>query len=130
MLISHFTSEQPKLMDMQSLDVRYILAARSWFILQKASLNPQKRLEGYLQCPDLVSRFCVLMEVVSQVWPEPFAIFRPCCGRVSVDEILFVQAIALARFETRPQFETLLCEMVPDESRNLLFARALALRQI
>jgi hypothetical protein len=128
MLINLFLPEQPRLPDMQSTDTRYILAARCWCILRRAAIDPHKRISGYLGCPNATLQFNLLMEVVTQIWPQPFAIFRPCCGGVSVDEMLLVQAIGLANVQTRPQFETLLKEMLPDDALDLFFTRANALK--
>lgn len=130
MLIHLFLSRQPRLLDMRSVDARYILAARSWCILRRAALDPHARILGYLRCPHATLQFNLLMEVVTQIWPEPFSIFRPCCGGASVDEILLVQAIGLANAQKRPQFETLLKEMLPDEALDLFFARATALNAV
>lgn len=130
MLVNLFMPENPRLLDMRSVDARYILAARCWCILRRAAHDPYKRILGYLGCPHAALKFSLLMEVVTQIWPQPFAIFKPCCGGASVDEMVLIQAIDLANVETRPEFETLLKEMLPDEALDLFFARANALQMV
>lgn len=130
MLINLFLPEHRRLPELRSVDARYILAARCWCISRRAALDPHKRISEYLGCPNATLQFNLLMEVVTQIWPQPFAIFRPCCGGASVDEMLLVQAIGLANVETRSQFETLLKEMLPDDALDLFFARANALNVV
>jgi hypothetical protein len=82
------------------------------------------RLEGYLLSDIVATRFGLLMETVTQIWPEPFAIHRPCCGLASVDELLLADSIRVAACNDRPKFDALLYEMLPCEARDILFARA------
>ncbi len=124
MLINRFIPAQSKLLDMPSRDARHILAARSWCVLRKAALDPLPRLEGYLLSDVVAMRFSLLMETVTQIWPEPFGIHRPCCGLASVDEMLLADAVRLAARDARPQFEVLLREMLTGDARHIFFARA------
>ena len=124
MLINQFAPAQAKLLDMAARDARHILAARSWCVLRRAALDPLPRLEGYLLSDIVAMRFGVLMETVTQIWPEPFAIHRPCCGLASVDELLLVAAIRVAASGDRPKFEMLLKEMLPGDARHIFYARA------
>jgi hypothetical protein len=124
MLIKHFMSVPTKLLDMPSRDARHILAARSWCMFRSAVHDPLPRLEGYLLSDIVALRFGLLMETVTQIWPEPFAIHRPCCGLASVDELLLAEAIRLAACNARPQFEILLREMLSSDAREMLFSRA------
>lgn len=124
MLIKQFMPAPAKLLDMPSRDARHILAARSWCILRKAAHDPLPRLEGYLLSDIVALRFGLLMETVTQIWPEPFGIHRPCCGRASIDELLLADAVRLATCNARPQFEVLLREMLSNDAREILFSRA------
>jgi hypothetical protein len=124
MLIKRFMPAPTKLLDMPSRDARHILAARSWCILRKAAHDPLPRLEGYLLSDIVALRFGLLMETVTQIWPEPFAIHRPCCGLPSVDELLLAETVRLAACKARPQFEILLREMLSSDAREMLFSRA------
>jgi hypothetical protein len=124
MLINQLVSAPARLLDMASRDARHILSARSWCLLRKAALDPLPRLEGYLLSDIVATRFDLLMETVTQIWPEPFAIHRPCCGLASVDELLLADSIRVAAHKDRPKLDALLHEMLPCEARDILFARA------
>lgn len=124
MLINQFVPAPAKLLDMPARDARHILAARSWCVLRNAALDPLPRLEGYLLSDIVAMRFGLLMETVSQIWPEPFAIHRPCCGLASVDELVLAGAIRVAASGDRPQFETLLREMLSGDARHIFYMRA------
>lgn len=124
MLIDQIIPPTLKLMEIHSRDARHVLAARSWCILRKAGQDPLPRLNEYLLCDTAAKRFGLLMETVTQVWPEPFAIHRPCCPTASLDESVLLRAIQYAAGNARPQFEELLREMLPEDARNMVFIRA------
>jgi hypothetical protein len=124
MLTDQFFRAQERLPDMNVRDARHILAARSWCILRKAGYDPLSRLTSLLQSDIVAKRFGLLMEVVTVTWPEPLAIYPPCCGNVSLDEGLLARAIELAATNARPQFDELMREMLPEDARNMLFIRA------
>lgn len=127
MLIDRFNPHPLTLLEMPACDARYILAARSWCLLRKSAINPHARLLTYLHSEHRVVRFSLFMETVTQIWPEPFALHRPCCATPSVDEMVMVQAVRWASLRNRPQFERLLHEMLGDDARDLLFAQAAGL---
>lgn len=127
MLIDTFIPAPLKLLEMPSRDARHILAARSWCVLRKAALDPLPRIEGHLLSDIVAIRFSLLMETVTQIWPEPFAIHRPCCGMASIDEALLAHAIRLAVSGQCRAFEMLLKEMLLGDARTLFFTRARAL---
>jgi hypothetical protein len=125
MTIQEYFSVKPlTLMEIKARDARLILAARSWCILRSARQDPLPRLSSYLQSTIVAMRFALLMDVVRQIWPQPFAIHRPCCPTASVDEALLSQAVQYADLDARPAFDALLSEMLGTEARDLLFARA------
>ena len=131
MSIQQYFSVRPlALMEIDSRDARLILAARSWCILRGARQDPLARLESCLGTAKLALRFALLMDVVQQIWPEPFAIHRPCCPTASIDEALLSHAINYANLDARPAFDALLCDMLGIEARELLFTRARSLYQI
>jgi hypothetical protein len=124
MLTDLFSRAPLRLSEVHFHDARHILATRSWCMLRNAGYDPLPRLKDYLQSDIVAKRFGLLMEVVTAVWPEPFAIHRPCCASLSLDEGLLVRAIDLAAANARPQFDELLREMLSDDARNMLFIRA------
>jgi len=124
MIIQKFLSRQPRLLDLPSRDARHVLAARSWCLLRQAGLDPRPRLSEILLSESAGQRFNILMVAVVHVWPEPFAVHRMCCATPSLDEGILLRAVELAAMGARPQFDALLFEMLPDDARNLVFARA------
>jgi hypothetical protein len=124
MIDQHFSVNQPSLMEMDSRDARLILATRSCLILRSARQDPMARLREYLLSDVVATRFALLMDVVQQIWPEPFGIHRPCCPNASLDEALLSKSVQLAIFEQRPTFDALLHEMLNSDARDLLYARA------
>ena len=127
--IRHFPLSPPRLLDIDSRDARLILAARSWCMLRNARIDPLPRILAYLMSGSVAMRFAVMMDTVQQVWPEPLAMHRPCCGMASVDEALLVRLVVLATSDLRPQFDELLSDMLNQDARSLLFGRAQMLYQ-
>nr|WP_315458281.1 hypothetical protein [uncultured Sphingorhabdus sp.] len=127
MIIQRFLSPQLKLLDLPSRDARHILAARSWCLLRQAGLDPRPRLSEILLSESAGQRFNVLMVAVVHVWPEPFAVHRMCCDTPSFDEGILLRALQLGATGARPQFDALLYEMLSEDARNVIFARASSL---
>lgn len=124
MIAQRFFVKPMNLMEVDSRDARLILAARSCLILRRARQDPMPRLREYLLSDVVARRFALLMDVVQQIWPEPFGIHRPCCPNASLDEALLSKAVHLATFDQRPTFDILLHEMLGSDARDLLYARA------
>ncbi len=124
MIAQQFLVKSPSLMEMDSRDARLILAIRSCLILRGARQDPMPRVREYLLSGVVARRFALLVDVVQQIWPEPFAIHRPCCPNASLDEALFCRAVHLAIFDQRPMFDSLLQEMLGSDARDLLFTSA------
>ncbi len=127
MIAQQFYVKSMNLMEVDSRDARLILAARSCLILRQARQDPMPRLREYLLSEVVAMRFALLIDVVQQIWPEPFGIHRPCCPNASLDEALLSKAVHLATFDQRPIFDILLHEMLGSEARDLLYARARSL---
>lgn len=123
-VMNQIVTEPLKLFEIHSRAARHILAARSWCILRRAGHDPMSQLSGYLQYEAVATRFGLLMETVTQIWPYPFGIHRPCCPTASMDEALLAEAIEIAGLQRRPEFDRLLQEMLSVDARNMLFARA------
>lgn len=124
MIAQHFFKQPVRLMEIDSRDARLILAARSCLIMSSARQDPLPRLRGFLLSHVVAIKFALLMDVVQQIWPEPFAIHRPCCPTASIDEALLGNAVHLASQQERPAFDALLCEMIGSEARDLFYSRA------
>lgn len=124
MIAHNFQVPKNCLMKMDSRTARLILAARSCLILRNAKQDPLPRMREYLRSATVAMRFALLMDVVQQIWPDPFGIHRPCCPNASLDEALLGKAIDLAVRDQRPAFDLLFHEMLGSDARDVLFARA------
>lgn len=124
MIVERFVPPKIRLIDMPSQDARYVLAARTWCVLRKAALEPHQRLVEILIAVRAAQHFSILMDIIIQSWPEPFAVHRTCCPTPSLDERILVTALRLARPQSRAQFDAYLGEMLARDARDLLFTRA------
>lgn len=124
MIIDRFLPPMIRLIDMPSQDARYVLAARTWCVLRKAALEPHQRLFEILVSARAAQHFSILMDIIIQSWPEPFAVHRTCCPTPSLDERILITALRLAKPQSRAQFDAYLGEMLPCDARDILFTRA------
>lgn len=72
----------------------------------------------------------ILLVSVGSAWPDPFAIAPPCCPGLTHDESTLLGMVVAARNHGRPVFDALLCEMLPEDARDRLFAAASALGEL
>ena len=72
----------------------------------------------------------ILLASVGGAWPDPFAIAPPCCPTLTHDESTLLGMVVAARSHGRPVFDALLCEMLPEDARDRLFAAASALGEL
>lgn len=68
--------------------------------------------------------FLVLLANAGAAWPEPIAVHRMCCPRLTPDEGLILDCIALAAAGDRPNFERHTHEMLGSEGREALWRAA------
>ncbi|MFC4292907.1 hypothetical protein ACFOWX_10830 [Sphingorhabdus arenilitoris] len=122
MLLSKiFPAADNCLYDVPKNDACLILSVRSWFVMRHAGEDPLPHISRYLGSSIIAMRFGVMMEVVQQIWPDRFAICRPCCRGVSIDEMLLIRLIRAAREGAAPVFDQLCAEMIGRDGRHLLY---------
>jgi hypothetical protein len=124
MQLDIFTASAPRLGDINARDARHILAIRSWCILCNANQDPVPRLCEVLGSEKAGQRFALLMQSVAFIWPEPVAVYRYCCAKLTPDETLLAALIQLAVRGCRPRFDEVSRDMLSEDQRNVLFIRA------
>lgn len=103
---------------------RLLMALRSAAALRERGQEPMERVSMWLGGVRRAAAFLVLLANAGAAWPEPIAVHRMCCPRLTPDEGLILDCIALAAAGDRPNFERHTHEMLGSEGREALWRAA------
>lgn len=118
----HDMLEQPAELGAASLiEAKLVVALRIAVFAHKAGTNPAPHVAARLGSVPLSNQLSLVVEAMGQAWPEPFCVSRPCCGRLSPDESLFVGMIRSAMRGNRAAFDRQTREMLGEDARNLIY---------
>jgi len=114
--------EQPADLGSASLvEAKLVVALRIAVFAHKAGTNPAPHVEMRLGSVALSNQLSLVLEAMGQAWPEPFCVSRPCCGKLSPDEAMFVGMMRSAMRGNRAAFDRQTREMLPEDARNLIY---------
>ena len=123
-------AQQPDLRVQPRGAVHLIITMRLRSIFERAERDPIAELSARLCSVPAAIAALELCDQVCAVWPEPFAIHRPCCVKLSPDEHTLAQVAQCARGGDRAGFSAVLEGFVRSSRHDSLFdatVRALAL---
>jgi hypothetical protein len=103
------------------IEARLIVALRIAVFAHKSGTNPAPHVAARLGSVALSNQLSLVVEAIGQAWPEPFCVSRPCCGRLSPDESMFVGMVRSAMRGNRAAFDRQTREMLPEDARTLLY---------
>ncbi|PHR20445.1 MAG: hypothetical protein COA41_04575 [Sphingopyxis sp.] len=108
---------RPALAAMPAAQIRIIVALRMAVLASQNKQNPGPCLARQLGDEEAAIHFFDIIETMSDCWPDPIAVHRPCCRETSYDEILLIDLItAVVQGQTGP-FHALLGEMIARTDR-------------
>lgn len=108
--------------DLPQMSAQSILSLRYAITCRRAGYEALPELERRWGNSLTARRFCVLVEAIGHIWPDPFAVAPPCCSKVSFDEGLLASLITATAFDDRRRFDLLSAEMLGSEARDMLYA--------
>lgn len=103
---------------------RLLMALRSAAALRERGQEPMERVTIWLGGERRAAALQVLLANAGAAWPEPIAVHRMCCPRLTPDEGLILDCIALAAAGDRPRFERHTHEMLDSEGREAIWRAA------
>ncbi len=103
---------------------RILMALRSSAALRERGHDSMERATSWLGSERRAAAFLVLLANAGAAWPEPIAVHRICCPRLTPDEGLILDCIALAAGGNRPRFDLHTHEMLDSEGREALWRAA------
>lgn len=118
----HAMLDQPAELGAASLiEAKLVVALRIAVFAHKSGTNPAPHVAARLGSLVLSNQLSLVVEAIGQAWPEPFCVSRPCCGRLSPDEALFIAMFRCAMRGNRAAFDRQTREMLPEDARSLIY---------
>lgn len=102
-------------------EARLVVALRIAVFAHKTGADPAPHVAARLGSVPLSNQLSLVLEAMGQVWPEPFSVSRPCCGRLSPDEAMFVGMMRSAMRGNRAAFDRQTREMIAEDARTLIY---------
>lgn len=102
-------------------EARLVVALRIAVYAHKTGADPAPHVAARLGSIALSNQLSLVLEAMGQVWPEPFSVSRPCCGRLSPDEAMFVGMVRSAMRGNRAAFDRQTREMISEDARTLIY---------
>lgn len=102
-------------------EARLVVAARIAIFAHKSGEDPAPHVAARLGSVMLSNQLSLILEAMGQAWPEPFCVSRPCCGRLSPDETMFVAMLRAAMRGNRATFDRQSSEMLAEDARTLIY---------
>jgi hypothetical protein len=102
-------------------EAKLVVALRIAVFAHKSGADPAPHVSARLGSIALSNQLSLVLEAMGQVWPEPFGVSCPCCGRLSPDEAMFVGMVRSAMRGNRASFDRQTREMIAEDGRTLIY---------
>ncbi len=103
------------------IEAKLVVALRIAIFAHKSGADPAPHVAARLGSIPLSNQLSLVLEAMGQAWPDPFSVSRPCCGRLSPDEVLFVGMVRSAMRGNRAAFDRQTREMLGEDARSLIY---------
>jgi hypothetical protein len=102
-----------------------VMATRLSIVFNRVERDPLPDLAVRLRSMSAAQAIESMVRMINDLWPEPFAIHRPCCMMLTPDEALLTQVVTAAARGNRPKAMEAMVDMLPPVAREQLFQQAL-----
>ena len=103
------------------LAMHVVFAMRLSVLCQSVDQDPSDELARRLGNALAARRFRLVFEMIGSVWPDAFAIARPCCLRLTCDEGLLAEMMTAAAAQDRVAFDRATEDMLGEDARERLY---------
>ncbi|WP_321326963.1 hypothetical protein [uncultured Parasphingorhabdus sp.] len=110
----------PKIAALPAAQMRIIVSMRIALLAWRKHQDPKPYLVKQLGDEIAARHFAHIIELMSDCWPEPVAVHRPCCQQTSYDEMLMLDLTTAAVQREPEHFHGLLGEMIGRSDRQKL----------
>ncbi|WP_164116781.1 hypothetical protein [Sphingorhabdus sp. Alg239-R122] len=107
--------------DTTCAEMRVITSFRLAAAAGKAGQDPAMHIAQRLGSYSLSSQLSLIVSAIGDAWPDNFMLSRPCCPRLTFDEVTVIAMLRSAGAGNRAVFDELLRDMLPGETRDFLY---------
>lgn len=98
-----------------------VLAMRLCALFDQVDRDPVPDLARRYRSIEAACAVHSLVQMIKQVWPEPFIVNRPCCHAMTPDEVTLAALVRAARTADRHHFAQAIAGFVRAERHSALF---------
>lgn len=99
-----------------------VFAMRLCVLCHSVDKDPSDELTKRLGNALAARRFRLVFEMIGAVWPDAFTIARPCCLRLTCDEIALAEMMTSASEQDRAAFDRATEDMLGEDARERLYS--------
>ena len=129
-MFADLLARTPMVAELAELQARLVGALRFWVVASRSGRCPIAAAGARLGSARAGAHVHLLLEEIGAAWPDPFAVSPPCCPRLSHDEALLTRMLELAGRGERPDFDRLLSDLLPCDTRERLFLSTSVLSRV
>ncbi len=107
--------------DMTGMEINIVASFRIAAMMGKAGQDPAPYIVKRLRSAALSKQLSLIVSAIGHVWPDNFQLSRPCCPRMTFDEVTVIAMLRTAGSRNRPGFDELLRDMLAEDARDFLY---------
>ena len=105
----------PLLENLPESQIRIVSAMRYAILAHRQKRDIQDCLIAHFGTRKAARRFCVVLETMGDIWPEPVLVHAPQCPVTTYDEMLLLDLVTCIVQNDPCHFNGLLCDMIPEK---------------
>lgn len=110
----------PKLRSMSTGQISIVIAMRVTILARAQGMGVKCYLAKQMPGEDAARHFLHIIEAMCESWPEPVMVHRPCCNKVSYDEVLLLDLVTAAARDDTKTFHNRIRDMIGERDRLTL----------
>jgi len=110
-----------------AMGLHVVMATRLTILFARTGRDPLPDLAVRLRSMRAAQGVEALVQTIDKIWPEPFAVHRPCCMAMTPDEALLSDVVTAATFGDRAIAMEAMRDLLPTMARERLFRDAVEL---
>jgi len=129
-MFADLLARTPIVAELTECQARLVGGLRFWVVASRSGRCPIRAAGARLGSLRAGAHLHLLLEEIGAAWPDPFAVSPPCCPRLSHDEALLTRMLKLAGRRDWPDFDRLLSDLLPGDTRERLFLSTSVLSRV
>ena len=102
-------------------EIAFVTSFRMAAMAGKAGQDPAQYVAKRLGSETLSKQLSLIVAAISDAWPDRFTLSRPCCQRMTFDEVTVIGMLRSSGANDRRAFDEILQDMLSEETRDFLY---------